>query len=267
MASVDPHRMRTNSTLRAVMAAGFAICLTGCLELELEVELKADGSGTQHMVLGMTDKTVHSVRTSAAALDASGKRTDPLSVFDAKQVTDELESLGLVVKNHRSYREGAREFVDVEAEFQAFKTLQASTLFGAEGEWFALAGRNAGGIRIVYYPRGHDAWLAAKQRAAELRAQPTAAQKQFFSTQKRKLQGFDVGFRLTLPGDIDYCSSNLTCDGKRAVVASVDAKQIKTAADLVRALAPRYEVEFAGAGTKIPLDRADPGLQAPKTPR
>ena len=70
----------------------------------------------------------------------------------------------------------------------------------------------------------------------------------------------DVTFRLDLPGDVDYCSTNLTKNGDRQVVATVTAKDIKTPGQLVRALAPRFEVEFDGRGCKFDLDAEEPPL-------
>ncbi|MCA8942751.1 MAG: hypothetical protein KDB80_09360 [Planctomycetes bacterium] len=259
--------MGRTQNLRAAAALAGILVLPGCLDLDLEVVIAADGSGSQKMHLGLSSRVVESVRTSSRALDASGRREDPLLVFDAAKVTKELESHGLVVREHRAYQEGSRQLVDVAATFGNFATLRASTLFGNEAEWFVLAGRNAGGVRVVFYPRGHRAWLEARQKAEELRRSPTAVQQQFFESQRRKFEGFDTSMRLELPGDVDYCSSNFTVDGARAVVARIETANIRSAADLVRALAPRFEVEFDGAGCTIERDAQDPGLQAASTDR
>ena len=239
--------------------------LTGCFELELSVVLKPDGSGTQSMHLGMTDRVMQSVRASARALDASATREDPLAVFDGAKVRADLSERGLVVTNHRTYRDGSREFVDVDAEFSTFASLQGSTLFGSSGEWYLLDGRNQGGVRLVFYPRGHAAWLEARDRAAQIATQPTGVQEQFFASQKKRLAGFDTSLVIELPGDIDYASANLEVVGQRKVKAAVRATDIATAADLVRALAPRFEVEFDGTTCMIRRDVKDPGMDRPQT--
>ncbi len=245
------------------VAVGLLLLMAGCIELEVGVTLEADGSGTQTLHLGVTDRIAQSIRASARALDASGTRADPLLVFDAAKVKKELADQGLVVTHHKSYREGPKQLVDVTAKFANVGQLEASTLFGAGGEWFVLQGRNKGGLRLVYYPRGHQAWKAGREKAKQIALQPTAVQKQFFETQKKKLRGLDIALRITLPGDVDYASKNLKVDGKRDVIATVKSSDIQTASDLVKALAPRYEVEFDGRLCKLKVDLADPGIPAP----
>jgi hypothetical protein len=65
---------------------------------------------------------------------------------------------------------------------------------------------------------------------------------------------------VTVPGDIDYASSNLTVEEARVAVARVRDADIRSATELVLALAPRCEIEFRGAGVTIALADRDPGV-------
>lgn len=250
-------------TERILAATVLCLSTTGCLEFGGKVSIAADGSGTQSLHLEMDQRVLQSVRTSARAMDASAQRADPIAAFDAATVRSELEAQGLAMTAHKAGKDGLRETVDVSATFDSIATLDKSTLFGPGNEWFFLAGRNPGNLRLVYYPRGHAAWLAAKERAKELRTQPTAVQKQFFATQKQRLQGLDVEVVVELPGVIDYTSSNVQSDGARTATFRVDPASIASAADLVMALAPRCEIEFSGRGCTIPLAQRDPGVPDP----
>ena len=54
-----------------------------------------------------------------------------------------------------------------------------------------------------------------------------------------------------LPGDVLVWTKNMKKVAAREVVARVEADQIKTPADLIRRLAPRFEVIFDARGTAL----------------
>ena len=92
---------------------------------------------------------------------------------------------------------------------------------------------------------------------AEGELSPTEQQvlREFFANQKRRLKGLDVKFRLQLPGDVMLKTRNLELVGKREVVAHITAEDLRSPQDLMRRLAPRYQVIFAAGGCSIPLDQ------------
>ena len=141
--------------MRFPYALALVPVMAGCFELEIGVTLRSDGSGTQELRMGLTDRALDRVRQAAQAVDASGTRPDPLLVYDRKKVSRELEGQGLRVSEYRAFRERQHRFVEVTAEFPGIAQLKSSGLFGGRSEWYVLEGRNRGGLRLVFYPQGH----------------------------------------------------------------------------------------------------------------
>ncbi|HLQ37508.1 MAG TPA: hypothetical protein VK348_06890, partial [Planctomycetota bacterium] len=64
----------------------------------------------------------------------------------------------------------------------------------------------------------------------------------------------DLVLRLKLPGKVLVWTRNLEKTGEQEVVAHITAEQIQTPGDLVRRLAPRFEVVLDSTGCSLPLD-------------
>jgi hypothetical protein len=240
--------------MRRIALVALSAALAGCLELEVAVTLAPNGSGEQRFRLGLPERTLDRL---VLAAKATGSR-DPLDVFDERKVRDDIDDDHVDVAEFRAWRERDSRFVEVRATFDRLERLRRSELLGGKCEWFVLTGRNPGGIRVVVYPQGHAAFLAAIDKARALRAEPEEVQQQFFAAQRERLTGLDVTFRIDLPGDVDYCSTNLRRTGTRQVEGRVRAGDIETAEALVRALAPRFEVEFDGRTCTMDLDADEP---------
>ena len=73
----------------------------------------------------------------------------------------------------------------------------------------------------------------------------------FFKSRQSQLAGLDIAVRFKLPGNVLVWTRNMEKAGDREVVARITADQIKTPKDLVRRLAPRFEVIFDARGTKL----------------
>ncbi len=247
---------------RTVVALALTLVLGGCFEMEAKITIEADGSGRQELRLGMTDSAAKALRRSAIALGASGTHSDPMDIYERSKAQALLESQGMVLSDYRTYRERRREFVEIVAEFSSVAQLKSGGILGADAEWYLLPGRNPGGLRLLMFPRGHAAWLAAVEQARVLRAKKhlDPVESQFFRRQKAQMAGLAASLRIELPGSIDYHSANMVKDGDRAVLAELDPGVINSPADLVMALAPRYEVEFDGRGCSMPLDTKEPEL-------
>ncbi|MBK8980391.1 MAG: hypothetical protein IPM29_31200 [Planctomycetes bacterium] len=237
------------------------LSLGGCFRLRTVVQLAADGSGRQQLDLAMSAATFERLQLVAQALDgARGGPGDPTRMFDADAIRAELAAAGLRAGEHRCQTQGAERSLAIDATFERFDALRGSPLLGPGAEWFVLAGRNPGNLRIVLYPRGHAAWQQVRERVDELARQPDDLRHQYFDGQRRRLAGLDVELELELPGDVDYASSGVETIAPRTVRWAVRATDLGSAEDVVRALAPRIEVEFDGrtcAGW--PLDAEDPG--------
>jgi len=77
----------------------------------------------------------------------------------------------------------------------------------------------------------------------------------YFARRKAQLAGLDVTLRFRLPGKVIEYTRNLELTGEREVTAHVTAEQLRTPEDLVRRLAPRFEVVFDSSACKFPVDR------------
>ena len=82
-------------------------------------------------------------------------------------------------------------------------------------------------------------------------ADPIAAD--FFRKRQAQLAGLDVCVRFRVPGDVLVWTRNLEKTGDREVTARITADQIRTPEDLVRRLAPRFEVVFDATGCSLPI--------------
>jgi hypothetical protein len=83
--------------------------------------------------------------------------------------------------------------------------------------------------------------------------EPDAVAAAFFRKKREELTGLDLTLRFQLPGDVLLWTANMEKTGDREVTARITAEQIKTPQDLVRRLAPRFEVVFDAKGCKLPL--------------
>ncbi len=141
----------------------------------------------------------------------------------------------------------------MEATFKDFATLQKSPLCGSAAEWVLAAGPRAGTAKLTLYPQGKAAWTEARAKAETMpkAVDPVAAG--FFRKRQASLAGLDVVVRFQLPGDVLVWTRNLEKTGDREVTARITAADIQTPEDLVRRLAPRFEVIFDATGCKLPL--------------
>lgn len=230
----------------------FALVATACLEMEQTVTLNGDGSGSQTVVMKVAEKTLAEVqRTSRAA--ETGVAANPLAVFDEKLVAAELIPAGLTLVRHETRRDGGRRTVELEASFPDFATLQKSPLCGSAAEWVLAAGPREHTAKLTLYPQGRAAWTEARAKAEQLTgsADPVAAA--FFQKRQEQLTGLDVVVRLRVPGDVLVWTRNLEKTGEREVTARITADKLRTPEELIRWLAPRFEVIFDATGCKLPL--------------
>ena len=247
MATVDRGDMRAHRTV-ALLGC---LMLGSCLEIEQTVTLAADGSGTQVVHMTVRESLLNDLarRQPAARLGAGG---DPSAVFDEERVRRELTEAGLELTGHVVERgEGVRT-VDMVASFAAFDELRKSPLCGSAAEWVIGAGPRKGTAKLTLYPQGKEAWQQARRKAEQMDDELDPVLLQFFRKQRARLAGLDVVVRFRLPGDVYLWTRNMERTGPREVTARVTAAQIKTPEDLVRRLAPRFEVIFDARGTTLP---------------
>ena len=100
-------------------------------------------------------------------------------------------------------------------------------------------------MRLIFYPQGHRAWQNAKLQIEELSRDPMV--QSHFKRQMQQVVGLDIALHIEVPGEIVWLH-NLEKDGPRRVTARVTEKGIERPEDLIKLLAPRYEVIFDARG-------------------
>jgi hypothetical protein len=246
MPSVDQQTMR-------YLLSFLACCmLPGCLEMEQTVTIGADGGGRQVVKFAMPESTLALVQKASAAAQL-GAAANPTAVFDKDLVARELSEAGLGLAKHEAKQVPGKRSVELEATFKDFATLQKSPLCGSTAEWVLAAGPREGTAKLTLYPQGKAAWVDARAKAETMQKETDPITADFFRKRKESLTGLDVVVRLQLPGDVLVWTKNLEKTGDREVTAHITAAQIKSPEDLVRWLAPRFEVIFDAMGCKLPL--------------
>lgn len=248
MPTADPTCMQRSFLALVLLAFG----ATGCLEMEQTVTLGADGSGRQAVVLTLADATVAELQKVSRGAQL-GSALDAGAVFDGDLVGAELRQAGLELVRHTTRKDRGRRTVDLEASFRDFASLQKSPLCGSGAEWVLAAGPREGTAKLTLYPQGKSAWTEARAKAEKLDASTDPVAADFFRKRQQSLAGLDVMVRLRVPGDVLVWTRNLEKTGDREVTARIRAEQLRTPEDLIRWLAPRFEVIFDATGCKLPL--------------
>jgi hypothetical protein len=230
-----------------------SFALPGCLEMEQTITLAADGSGSQQLRLSMSDAVINEARR-AMAVTAPDGGPGPMLVYDERAVRKELIAAGLQLDAYKSGSATAQRQVELKASFPGVAALRQSPLLGGRAEWEFAKGPQPGTIRIALYPQGKAAWIDSRAQAEKLASQPDPIAAEFFKKRQQQLSGLDIKVKLVLPGKVLQWTKTVERTGDQEVVATVKAEQIKTPEDLVRKLAPRYEVVIDGTGVTLPLD-------------
>lgn len=247
MPTADQGRMRM---LRGLLLSTL-LGLAGCLEYTQTVTLNGDGSGTQTVRLAIKDATLADLERAGGAAETTKDLTKGL--FDKELLGKELTAAGLVLQAHQSERKANRRTVELTAAFPSFATLQQSPLAGSRAEWALAPGPKPGTAKLTLYPQGQTAWTEARAKAEAMQVEGDAVAEAFFRKKQQEIAGLDLTVRFQVPGEVVMCTANMDKTGPREVTARITADQIKTPQDLVRRLAPRFEVIFDATGCKLPL--------------
>lgn len=239
---------------RARWIVGCALALSGCLQVEETITFGADGAGSQHLVMTMPEATLADARRAAAVNQTAA--ADPLALFQRATVEKELTEAGLKLVSHSTKAEGVARKVDLEVAFASPAQLRKSPLIGSMAEWQFAPGPAPGTIELTLYPQGRQAWVEARAKAEAMKEAVDAVATEFFERRREKLAGLDVTLRLRVPGKVLRLTRNLEQTGEDEVTARITQDQIKTPEDLVRRLAPRFQVVFDASGCPaFPIDR------------
>jgi hypothetical protein len=243
---------RRRAARRAALAC--SALLAGCLQLAETIAIGPDGSGTQQVVMTMPERTLVEARRAAAVNQTAA--ADPQALFVRDTVQKELTAAGLELVSHETKSlDGARR-VALLAKFASPQQLRASPLSGTTATWEFAPGPAPGTVEVTLYPQGKAAWTEARAKAEAMKNEVDAVAADFFDKRKAQLAGLDVTLRFKLPGKVLRLTRNLDQTADDEVTARITADRIRTAEDLVRWLAPRFQVVFDASGCPaFPIDR------------
>jgi hypothetical protein len=244
----DQHAMRRSRVPSCLVFLAAA----GCLEVDQTVTLAANGSGRQVLRMTIAETTLAQLERAGAATGATVP-DQAKAVFDKDQVARELAAAGLTLEAHRTGRDAKGRSVELAAAFPSFAALQQSPLAGSRAQWVLAPGPKAGTAKLTLYPQGKAAWTEARAKAEAMVATPDAVAEAFFRKRQQELAGLDLVVRFQLPGDVLVWTANMEKTGPREVTARVAAAQLATPQELVRRLAPRFEVIFDATGCSLDL--------------
>jgi len=248
MAMADQIRM----TLLRQLFPVVLLALAGCLELEQTVTLAADGSGRQTLDMTVRESTLAELERAGAAAQL-GADANPFAVFDRKLVEAELTTAGFELTAYEAKKVAGKRTVSLAATFSQFGALQQSPLGGSACEWVLAKGPREGTAKLTLYPQGKVAWMEARAKAEELQVGQDPVAMEFFRKRQQQLAGLAIKVKLQVPGEVLVWTRNMERTGEREVTATITAAQIQTPEDLVRRLAPRFEVIFLSKDCKLPL--------------
>ncbi len=239
--------------MRQLFSIAIVALLAGCLEMEQTIRLAADGSGGQVLRLDVRESTLADAQRASSAT-ALGAAANPSALFDKELVGRELAATGMVLVRHEAKKLAGSRRVELEATFATFAGLQQSPLCGSAAEWVLARGPKEGTAKLTLYLQGRAAWLEARAKAERMRGEVDAVAADFFRRRMEQTAGLDVKLRLEVPGDVLVWTKNMTKTGPREVTVHVTAATVRTPEDLVRWLAPRFELIFDASGCSLPLD-------------
>lgn len=228
------------------------LSLSSCLQLEQAVTIAADGSGSLTFEMSMRDATIAEVRRASAAARLGGAG-DPTAVFDRAKTERDLGAAGLELSKYRTTQDAGTRTVELTATFDGFSALQKCPLNGTQAQWVLAEGPKRGTAKLTLYPQGRTAWLESRQKAEKLRSDVDPVMADFFVKRQQQLAGLDLVLRIDVPGEVRLWTKNMEKTGDRQVTARIRAADIRTPEDLVRRLAPRFEVIFDADDCSLPL--------------
>jgi hypothetical protein len=236
--------------LRAAVVAVATLLLGGCFETLTMVEFRADGTVRQTIRYGMDEDAERRFTNALRAAPVPGRTSFTAeSVFSEKAVRAELKRCKAELESFATERgeDGLRR-ADLVAKFPNHDSLRRSPLLGTRAEWFFLKG-DGDQVRLVIYPLGREAWTRGRIAGARLDHTPDPLRTRKFEAMRDKLERVKIKFAVTVPGQIVaiHPAIRVSAD-RRGCVDEFDAKKLETAADLERALGPRYEIRFVPDG-------------------
>lgn len=222
------------------LAAASALALaTGCLRVDQDLVLNADGTGRLHVRYGMKQETLRQIEASApSASDAGGASAtkSPFLRFDEKQVREDFKVYardGVTLASFRAEEKEGWRYVDLDMRFASLPGL-LKTEFLSDRR--LTLGRNAAGDYVLEQHPDNP-------HVPEKHAEDQAAQDML----REVMKGFRATMTVTAPGEV--IDSNGTATG-RVVSWVFDLEQDPQAMAKAQKLSMR--VVFKGTGLQLP---------------
>ncbi len=224
-----------------------AALLAGCIKVDQELSLNADGTGTFHVRYGMKQETISQIdaMSRAGAKENAAATTQSPFQFDEKKVRKDFETYardGVTLDSFAAAETNDWKFIDLRMKFASLAGLM-KTDFLSDRKLTLLREENGNYILEQRPDSPH---------VPESNADNPAVQ----DMMKELMKGFHAGIAVRVPGDV--LESNGTASG-RVVSWTFDLEQDPQA--LKKAQQLNMRVVFKGDGLNLPGAARPPAPQ------
>jgi hypothetical protein len=205
--------------------------LTGCLKMEQEITLNANGSGRVSLMKAMTEQMVTTLKEAEKDNERKGVKFRTSLEFDKKEIRENFKQyrkFGITLKNVKTENRDGWRYVYVNFDFKNFSCLRELNEFNN-----IILKKNEAGDYVI------SCGLDSDQKGMDIT--------QLTGTMKTMLQGMRVVSKVNTPTDI--ISTNAPIRTARSATWIVDFDQDP---DCVNRLPIKPEVVFSGRGVDIP---------------
>jgi hypothetical protein len=261
--------MNFRATARS-LALALPLLLSGCIEMEQELTIGNEGSGTMKSHVAMTEKNLEKIENMAKAMGGGEENASPADAFDEKRIRDEAKKKKVDLQSYKTWTADEKKHVEMVVGFKNLEDLRNASLGGNdESDIFFLKGDQDGTARLVLYPQGmekHKEEVARMKEMAAAGDEAMAMQRAMLGRMKAELKGLKFVYRIKVPGKIASVGEGLKQADDNTAVFTFSDEDVKGPEDMQRLGTMKFEIVFDGASLKIPLDKEEkPASRKAKT--
>ena len=237
--------------LMSILSVTMACFLFGCIQMEMQTELKDDGSGTFQMTFGMSANVVETLEE-LEELGTSDSEMPSLSGFEEAELRKKCKEHDVTLKKFEEVDDEDGKRVNVEMEF---KDLEAfSSVMGESSQGMQLFRTGDGNYLLKAVESEEEADLeeemevssAEGEEPQEMDMEAMGKSMELMGKLMASIDELDLVMKLTVPGDI--LETNGTIEGRTAVW------RINGENMMSMSMAGEPEVLFSGKGLDLKAD-------------
>jgi hypothetical protein len=251
--------MNFRATART-LALALPLVLSGCIEMEQDLTIGADGAGTMKSHVGMNERMLEQMQDPAIWIVPEGgfNRAD---VFDEKRTRDDARKKGIDLQAYKTWAKDEKKHVEMVIGFKNPRELRNANLDGTDAsDLFILKGEKEGTARMVLYPQGmkkHEEQTGYTKAMAATDEEGVESQRRMHGQMKAQFKGLKITYRCTVPGKIVSVGRGLQQVNDTTAAFTFADEDLKGPEDLARLLTMKFEIVFEARGLQIPFDKEE----------